>query len=162
VSELADLLERFRRGAELIAVAVTGAAGAELDYQSAPGRWSVRQIVCHVADSELVGSDRIRRTLAEDNPTLLAFDQDAWALNLGYSKRRLSTALEFFRTLRAENYEILKDFPESAFARTATHSERGVMTLLDLLRVYAEHAEGHARQLREVRQKYKESRAGAR
>ncbi len=160
MSEIADLLERFRRGAELIAVAVTGAAGAELDYVPGPGKWSVRQIVCHVADSELVGADRLRRTIAEENPTLVGFDQEAWVRHLDYSKRRVSSALELFRTVRAESYEILQGLPETAFGRIATHTERGQLSLLDLLRIYAEHAEGHARQLREVRQKYRESRAG--
>ncbi|MGH9656904.1 MAG: DinB family protein, partial [Bryobacteraceae bacterium] len=141
-------MERFRRGAELVAVAVTGAAGAELDFVPSPGRWSVRQILCHIADSELVGADRFRRTIAEDNPTLIAYDQEAWARNLDYTRRRSSAALESFRRLRQENHELLKDLPASVFERPATHSERGAMTLLDLLKNYVQHAENHARQMR--------------
>jgi len=158
MSELADLLERFRRGAEMIAVATTGAAGAELDFHPGDGQWSVRQIVCHLADAELVGADRFRRVIAEENPTLIGFDQEAWARNLDYAHRKMSAALDSFRRLRGENHELLKGQPEAAFGRIGTHSERGPMTLLDLLRTYAEHAENHARQLRDVRQKYKESR----
>jgi hypothetical protein len=158
MSEIAELLERFRRGAELVAVATTGAAGAELDYSPAPGRWSVRQITCHLADSELVGGDRFRRVIAEDNPTILSYDQDAWATNLDYNRRKISHALESFRRVRHENYDLLKDLPEEAFRRMANHSVRGPISLLDLLRIYAEHPEKHARQILAVRQQYKESK----
>ncbi len=158
MSETKELLERFRRGAELIATVLTGAAGSELDFVPAPGKWSVRQIVAHVADSEIVGADRFRRIIAEENPTLIGYDQDAWARNLNYGRRKTSDSLETFRRLRAENWELLKDLPEAAFERKATHSERGPITLLDLLKTYASHPEAHARQLRDVRDRYKQSK----
>ncbi len=160
-NEIQDLLERFRRGAELIAVVTTGAAGAELDYCPAPGKWTVRQIVCHLADSEIVGRDRLSRVIAEENPTIIGFDQDAWAEKLDYRKRKFSQALETFRRIRGENYELLKDQPETAWPRIGTHNERGPLTLKDLLRIYADHAEGHARQIRAARDAYKASKASA-
>lgn len=158
MSEIQDLLERFRRGGELLAMATTGAAGAELDFSPAPGKWSVRQIVCHLSDSEMVGAMRLRQTIAEDNPTIQWYDEKAWADKLDYSRRKLSQAVESFRRVRAENYELLKGLPEEAFARTAVHSRFGSTTLLGLLKNYAEHAENHVIQLRDVRQLYKESK----
>jgi hypothetical protein len=160
MSELAELLERLRRGPEVVAVAVTGAAGAELDFVPAPGKWSVRQILCHLADSEIVGADRFRRVIAEDNPTMIAYDQDAWAKNLDYGRRKISQALETMRHLRAENHELLKSLPEAAFERKGTHSLHGTITLLDFLRIYAEHTEKHAAQIRAVREAYKASKRG--
>jgi len=162
MSELAELLERFRRGPELLAVATTGASNPELDYVAGDGAWSARQIVCHLADSEVVGTDRFRRTIAEKNPTIVGYDEKAWAENLDYGRRRLSHALETFRLIRGDNYELLKGLPEEAFGRKCTHSERGPLTLLDLLRIYAEHAENHSRQILNARQKYKEGRAAGR
>jgi Rad3-related DNA helicase len=159
MSELEELLERFRRGGELLAVVTTGVAGAETDYSSDPSRWSIRQIVSHLADSELVGADRIRRVIAEDNPTLIGFDQDAWATRLDYSRRKLSQAVETFRRIRGENYELLKSQPEESWSRTGNHNESGQLTLLQLLRGYAEHAESHAKQIQTVRQLYKQSKA---
>jgi len=159
MTDLADLLERFRRGGELIAVVATGAAGAELDYSPKPGAWSVRQILCHLADSELVAADRFRRIIAESNPTIIAYDQDAWAEKLDYHKRKVSTAIESFRRTRAENYELLKDLPAETYARSGTHNERGPISLGDLLRLMAEHAEKHARQIQNTRQTYKASKA---
>jgi hypothetical protein len=161
MSELSELLERFRRGPELVATHLTGAAGPELDFVPAPGKWSVRQIVAHLSDSEIVGSDRFRRVIAEENPALIWYDQDAWTANLNYARRKTSESLETFRRLRAENYELLRELPEALFARTGTHSQRGPMTLFALLETYAAHAEGHARQIRDVRDKYREARRQA-
>jgi hypothetical protein len=159
VSEITDLLERFRRGAELVAVVTTGAAGQELDFSPAADRWTVRQIVGHLADSEIVTADRMRRVIAEENPTLLAMDEKAWAEKLDYGRRRFSQMVETFRRIRGENYELLNGLPEEAFQRPGTHSERGQITLLDLLRIYTEHAENHSRQIRTVRDAYKQVRA---
>jgi hypothetical protein len=155
MSEIKELLERFRRGPELMATVLTGAAGSELDYVPAPGKWSVRQIVAHLADAEIVGAGRFRRVIAEENPTLAGYDQDAWARNLNYAHRKTSDSLDTFRRLRAENWELLKDLPEAAFERRATHTERGTVTLLDLLKTYAAHPEAHARQVREVREQFR-------
>ena len=159
MSEHAELLERFRRGPELVAVAVTGAAGAELDYSPGEGKWSIRQILAHLADSEAIYLVRFRRVLAEDNPTLEWCDQDAWAINLDYARRKTSQALETLRRLRAENYELLKDLPDAALDRTGVHTRNGRMTTRDILRGASEHLEAHARQISGVRSAYKASKA---
>src|SRR5215475_13516256 len=137
MSEIAAQLERYRRGAELLAVVLTGVFGEEEDFAAAPGKWSVRQIVAHLADAELVGAHRFRQVIAEDNPTLIAFDQDAWTANLDYSRRKPKQSLETFRRLRAENYDLLKAVPESAYDRVGNHSDNGRMTLRQLLEGYA-------------------------
>ena len=159
MSEIPDLLERFRRGPEVVAVSTTGASGAQLDFQPAPGKWSVRQIVCHLADMELTAAVRIRKIVAEDNPTLDTYDPDAWAAKLHYETRRFSQALESFRRTRGENYELLKALPEESFHRPAVHPKRGAVTLLDIVRIYAEHPEKHAGQIRVAREAWKQSHA---
>ena len=159
MSELAELLERFRRGAELLAVATTGAAGPELDFKPGENKWSVRQIACHLADAEAVGVMRFRQLIAEDNPTMAACNQEAWAANLDYSKRKISQVIETFRMLRFANYELLKDQPVQVFERCGTHAVRGPMTLLQMLRMYAEHAENHVKQIQGVRAVFKEQKA---
>jgi len=160
MSEIGDLLERFRRGAELVAVATTGAAGPELDFKPAPDKWCVRQIVCHLADTEAVYVMRLRQVLAEDNPVLHAFNGDAWAQRLDYGRRKISQALETFRVLRAENYELLKGMPEEAFQRRCTHAEAKLAwTLRDLVLNNAHHLEDHVKQIQGVRAAYREHRA---
>jgi hypothetical protein len=161
MSDIPELLERLRRGAELVAVSITGAAGSEFDFVPEPGKWSIRQIVAHLSDSEIAAAMRLRRIIAEDNPRLEAYDQDAWANNLGYSRRKPSQALETFRRIRAENYELLKELPEAAFDRVGLHTERGPLTLKQLTQLIAEHAENHAAQLRARRAEFKTFKAGA-
>jgi hypothetical protein len=161
MSEVADLLERYRRGAEMVAVSITGAAGSEVDYAPQPGQWSIRQIVAHLSDAEIVGTMRLRQIIAEENPKLQAFDQDAWASSLDYARRKPSQSLETFRRIRSENYDLLKELPEGAFERVGIHSERGPITLKQLLRAHAEHAENHAAQLRARRAEFKAFKAGS-
>jgi hypothetical protein len=158
MSERAELLERYRRGPELVAVATTGAAGSELDFKPSPEKWSVREIVCHLADDELVSGMRFRQVIAETNPILQSFDQDAWASHLDYSRRKISQALESFRRVRGDTYELVKDLSDEVFARKGQHTERGDVTLLDLLRHDAGHVESHVRQIQTVRAAYKEHR----
>jgi hypothetical protein len=155
MSDIPAMLERYRRGPELLAVVLTGVFGEEEDYVPAPGKWSVRQIVAHLADAELVGAHRFRQVIAEENPTLVAFDQNAWAANLDYAHRKPKQSLETFRRVRAENYELLKALPEPAFERAGNHTENGRVTLRSLLEGYAAHAESHARQLQELREEFK-------
>ncbi len=154
MSDWTELLGRFRRGPEIVAAVMTGAAGAEVDW-APEGKWTIRQILAHIADSEVVVSARLRSTIAENNPTLIAYDQEAWAANLDYARRKPSECLELFRRVRGDNYELLKDLPEAALARTATHSQLGTLTLLRLVDIYAAHPESHARQIRELRERFK-------
>ncbi|MBV8551176.1 MAG: DinB family protein [Acidobacteriaceae bacterium] len=159
MNEIPDLLVRYLRGPDLVAAAMTGATDLELDFKPAPNKWSVRQIVAHLADTEAIAVTRLRGVIAEDNPALVPFDQDAWAEKTNYSKRKPARDLETIRRLRADNYELLKELPEEAFSRTGRHARRGTMTLLDLLRLFAEHAEKHAVQIHGVLSEYKTSQA---
>jgi hypothetical protein len=159
MSELSDLLERFRRGAELLAVGTTGVAGPELDFKPEGFPLSIRQIVCHLSDFEAVAVMRLRQVIAEDNPLLQYFDDDLWAVKLDYARRKLSQPLETCRRLRTENYELLKEMPEEVFSRTGTHSKDGVMTLRQLVESAAQHLEAHVREIQTIRAAYREHRA---
>ena len=158
MSDLSALLERFRRGPELLAVVLSGVFGEEEGFITAPGKWSIRQILAHLADAELVGAHRFRQVLAEDSPTLIAFDQEAWARNLDYARRKPKQSLDTFRRLRGENYELLKNLPEGAYERAGNHSENGRMTLRQLLEGFAGHAESHARQMQLIREAFKQAK----
>jgi hypothetical protein len=161
MSELAELLERFRRGGELVASAVARAADPELDFHQDAEAWSVRQIVNHLRDWETVGVERFRRVIAEDNPTIAKYDQEAWATRLDYARRSFARSLETYVFMRDENYALLKDLPETIFARPFTHSVRGSQVLLDLLRSYAEHAEVHAQQIGATREAFRRAHVSA-
>ena len=158
MSNLVETLERFRRGPEVLAVMLTGVYGEEIDFTTAPGKWSIRQLAAHLADTELVAAHRMRQVIAEDQPKLMAFDQEAWARNLDYGRRLPKQSLETFRRLRAENYELLKTLPTEAFDRTGMHSARGPMTLGQMLAQFADHVENHARQMQAIREEYKKAK----
>ena len=142
----------------MLAVVLTGVFGEEEDFTPAPGKWSIRQIIAHLADAEMVMAHRFRQVIAEKSPTIVAFDQDAWAKNLDYARRKPKQSLEAFRRVRTENHELLKELPESAFARTGNHTERGSLTLLQIVEGAAQHAESHARQMQEIREAYKQAK----
>ena len=158
MSDLPVLLERFRRGPELLAVVLTGVFGEEEDFVPSPGKWSVRQVVAHVADAELHAAFSFRKMLAEDAPAVDSFDQEAWARNLDYARRKPKQSLESFRRVRAENYDLLKDLPPGAFQRTGSFAGAGPVTLQAVLEEYASHAESHARQLQAIREAYKQAK----
>jgi hypothetical protein len=158
MSEVVELLERFRRGGEFLASLTTGAAGAELDYQPEPGAMGIRSIACHLMDTEMMGHGRFSMLIAEDAPVIQPFNGTAWAEKLNYRQRKFSGAVEMFRRVRAENYDLLKDLPEEAWARQGTHAETGPITLLELFRDHVQHTEEHVMEIREIRQKYKAAR----
>ena len=142
----------MKRHVALATVAVSCVLLAE-----APGERWWRHVV-YLADADLVGAHRFRQLIAEENPTLIAFDQNLWTANLDYARRKPKQSLESFRRQRAENYELLKILPEGAFARTGNHTEIGTVTLLKLVEGYAEHAESHARQMQQIREEYKQAK----
>ncbi|MEX2260850.1 MAG: DinB family protein [Bryobacteraceae bacterium] len=156
--DLVEVLERFRRGAEILAVVLTGLGPEEADFVPDGGGWSIRQVMAHLADAEVVGAYRFRLLVAEDNPRIMAFDQDAWARNLDYARRKPAQSLDSFRRARAENYELLKDLAPAAWDRAGIHSELGAVTVRGLLETYADHAVGHARQLQRLRDEYKKAK----
>lgn len=158
MQELPALLERYRRGPELLAVVLTGVFGEEEDFTTAPEKWSIRQIIAHLADTELVFASRFRQVAAEDSPPILPFDQNRWAQNLDYARRKPKQSLETLRRLRAENHELLKELPVASFDRTGSHSKDGAITLYQLLERLTNHTEKHAQQMQAIRDEYKKAK----
>ncbi len=124
-------------------VADMGPQGAE--RTPAPGKWNARQIVCHLADCELVFAFRIRQTLSQDRHVVQPFEQDDWAKNYGaYSA---SDALALFSAARMWNCALVNSLDPEAFAKPLTHPERGDMTFRTLIETMAGHDLNHLRQL---------------
>jgi len=124
-------------------IANMGPQGAE--KAPTPGKWNARQIVCHLADCELVFAFRLRQTLAQDRHVVQPFEQDDWAKNYGaYSA---SDALALFSAARMWNCALVNSLAPEAFAKPLTHPERGDMTLRTLIETMAGHDLNHLRQL---------------
>jgi hypothetical protein len=116
-----------------------------VDRSPAPGKWSPREIVCHLADTEIAFGFRIRQALAEPNHVIQPFDQDLWAQR--YSAYDLHSALELFTTLRRWNLLLLTAVPQQEFARPLSHPERGAMTFRTLVETMGGHDLNHLSQL---------------
>jgi hypothetical protein len=132
--------------------AVSGLSAAQLSRVEAPGKWSVRHVVQHLADAELVGGFRFRMILAHDGPELPGYDQDAWATGLHYADSDAEAALADFATLRAANLRVLARATPADLERYMVHSERGKESLGYMIRMYAGHDLVHLRQIARIRQ----------
>jgi DinB superfamily len=117
----------------------------------APGKWSIREVIQHLADSDLVGGFRLRMVLAHDRPAIAGYDQDLWASRLGYGDADVHEALEQFAALRAANVRLWERLTPSDLARVGMHAERGEESLEHMRRLYAAHDLLHLRQLQRIR-----------
>ena len=144
------LIDQYKAGYAEIVKALEGADDAALDRRNGPGTWSPREIVHHLADSEMTSAIRLRRLISEDNPTIVGYDQDEFARRLHYG-RPIASSLEAFRWARVSTAEILDGLSEAEWARTGTHSESGAYSVSRWLEIYAEHAHKHAGQIRRAR-----------
>jgi hypothetical protein len=111
----------------------------------------VRQVVQHLADSELVGAFRFRMILAHDAPELPGYDQDLWATRLRYEDSEIATAVDDFATLRAGNLRLLQRAAPADLARVMRHAERGDESLGQTYPLYAGHDLVHLAQIRRIR-----------
>jgi DinB superfamily len=118
------------------------------NVRPAPGKWSAAEIVCHLADCEIVFGFRLRQTLAEDGPTIEPFDQEKWAK--AYPGIPAKLALETFSELRKWNLHLIRAAMPAAAGRKMTHPERGTMTFKTIVETMAGHDLNHLRQLQKI------------
>lgn len=148
--ERRNLIDMYRDGYTVVAEALHGITPQELDNRPAPGRWTAREIIHHLADSETTSAIRLRRLLAEDNPTIQGYDQDEFARRLHYDRPH-ETSLELFKAARAATADLLDCLTEDEWRRQGTHTESGAYGVENWLAIYAQHAHQHAQQIREAR-----------
>lgn len=123
-----------------------GPDGLERSY--APGKWTAREIICHLADTEIAFAFRLRQTLAESHHTIQPFNQEAWARN--YQAIPAKTALNTFSILRRWNLMLIHTAGPQALAKPVTHPERGHMTFETIVETMAGHDSNHLRQLETI------------
>ncbi|HSL22491.1 MAG TPA: DinB family protein [Vicinamibacterales bacterium] len=145
-----QLIERYKDGYRTVAEALTGIDAKELDARPAPGKWSPREIVHHLADSEMTSAIRLRMLLAEERAQIRGYDQEEFARRLYYD-RPYQKSLEAFRYARETTAEILDRMTPAEWSREGTHTEHGRYTVERWLEIYAEHAHKHAEQITRAR-----------
>jgi hypothetical protein len=145
-----QLIAQYRDGYSAVAEALLKITPEELDARPGPGRWTPREIVHHLADSETTSAIRLRLLLVEDRPVIKGYDQDEFARRLHYDRPH-ETSLELFRYARMSTAELLERLQPADWLREGTHSESGHYGVETWLTIYAEHAHKHARQIRAAR-----------
>ncbi len=148
--ERKTLVEQYRRGYEAVAEALLKITPEELDTRPAPNKWSVREIVHHLADSEMIAAARLRFLLGQDRPTIQGYDQDEFARRLYYDRKH-EVSLELFRIVRESTSEILDRLTPVEWIREGTHTEAGPYSVDGWLQTYSAHAHKHATQIRAAR-----------
>ena len=147
-----ELIEKYAAGAEVPARAIEGLSREQLLAFPVPGTWSIQQIILHLMDSDLIAADRMKRGAAEDHPTLIGYNETAFAKNLAYEQVSAQDAAEIFRLNRRMTAELMRRLPDAAFKRTGLHNERGEVTLEQLLDTYTGHLDHHVKFIKEKRQ----------
>ncbi|HJU72825.1 MAG TPA: DinB family protein [Gemmatimonadaceae bacterium] len=132
--------------------AVAGLTPEQLATPEGFGEWSVREVLQHLVDSEVVGAFRIRMVLAHDRPTLAGYDQERWAASLHYDQTNVPEALEEFEVLRAANVRLLRRLSAQDRLRVGLHSERGEESIEQMILNYAGHDLVHLRQIARIRE----------
>lgn len=143
------LIALYRDGYRAIVDALHGADDEELSARPAPQKWSAREIVHHLADSEMTAAVRLRMLLAVDRPTIQGFDQDTFAARLHYDRPH-EASLEAFRYARECTAQLLERLSEADWLREGTHTSSGAYSVTRWLEIYATHAHSHARQIVEA------------
>ena len=137
-----DLVEQLESVPARLSAAL---AGRDFDRPLAPGKWSVRQVVAHLADTEIAFSFRLRQAVAETGHVIQPFDQDKWATR--YAHADAETALALYGLLRKWNVQFLRGLTPEVFEKDVTHPERGTMKVRTIVETMAGHDANHLVQL---------------
>jgi hypothetical protein len=157
-----DAIKVQRGSAAKLKKLIQGLGPKELKWKPEPGKWSIAEIVAHLADVEIVAGWRMRAILGSNGTPIQPFDQDTWAAVFEYNERDPKQSLEVFRVLRENNLAMLKALPPESWHNYGMHAERGKETIAHLARMFAGHdtnhilqVEGILGQLKSVRKKTK-------
>ena len=146
-----ELIAKYREGPGVVEDLVSGLTTEDLDRAPAEGGWTAREVIHHLADSEMRSAVRVRQLLAEDDPTIQGYDEEAYAERLHYSERPAGPSLTAFRASRETTADLLDRLGEDDWSRSGTHTESGPGYSVERwLEIYATHAHDHADQIRQA------------
>jgi len=145
------LIARYREGWAEVARALEGFPAQDLTARPFPGKWTAAEIVHHLADSEMQSAIRLRKLLAEPHPVIQGYDQEVWAAKLRYQERPIEPALAAFRAARETTAQLFEHMSDEDWRHLGWHSESGSYHSERWLEIYADHAHGHADQIRRLK-----------
>jgi hypothetical protein len=150
--ERQQLISQYEAGYEEVVNSLEGFPDDQLSAHPLSGKWSAREIVQHLADSEMNSAIRLRRLLAEDRPVIHAYDQDDYARRLKYNEREMEPALESLRSSRSTTAQLLAQMSDEDWKREGWHPESGLYSAEIWLKIYAAHAHNHAAQIQRLKE----------
>ena len=153
--EIPSLIDEYAAGPQKLRDAIVGMTPEEINAVPVPGKWSTRQVVCHLADFEPVYADRMKHVIAEDQPSFAGGFQKQFAEHLAYDHRDIEEELSLIDAVRAQMARILRSLPPEAFDRTGIHSVEGPMTLKFLLERITNHIPHHVQFIEEKKRAMK-------
>ena len=150
-----SLIEEYGNGYKILREAIEGLSEEELRFKPALDKWSIHQILIHMADSEMVSTQRLKKVLSEEEPLLMSIDQDAWANTLGYEQLDREQYLLLFQLLRSSMLPILAQLTSEQFERVGNYADAGRFTFKELLEYRVQHVRGHLAQIEQVKKVYR-------
>jgi uncharacterized damage-inducible protein DinB len=149
--QFAALIDQYAAGPARLRETTSGMSRSEVLARPIAGKWSTLEVICHLADFEVVYADRLKRVIAEHEPTMFGGDPDTFAARLAYHERDLAEELALIESIRNSTARILRTLDEAAFARVGRHNEAGPLSLAELLKRVSNHATHHAQFIVEKR-----------
>jgi hypothetical protein len=140
---IASAIASYESGASKMRVACSDLSESQLNTRIAPGTWSVLEVMTHLLDSDLASTHRMRRIVAEQNPLLVAYDEDAFIARLPSDRNDLREVLDLFEANRRFTARWLRTLPAADFARTGVHTQRGRISLIEIVEIYSNHVDHH-------------------
>ncbi len=140
----------LRTTPDRLRAAFAGVDERELATPESPGKWSMRHVARHLADSEIVWGWRLRLVLGQDRPRITGYDQDAWAAGLHYDTADVGESIEEFTVMRRSNLRLLSQATPQDLTRVGVHSERGEESVAHMIRMYAGHDLLHLQQVARI------------
>ena len=150
-----QLIRQYAAGVDEVVQALKDFPEDSIAAHPLPGKWSAREIVHHLADSETTSAQRLRKLLAEEFPVIQGYDQDKYAILLRYNVRDIAPALEAFRAARKTTLQLIESMTDEDWKLKGWHTEHGIYSADLWLEIYAVHAHNHAAQIRGLREALK-------
>lgn len=147
----AQLIDAYLESLARLRGAVTDLTPLQLQARPVRGKWSTLEVVCHLVDSEQAWCHRMKRVIAEERPLLIAYDESRFTAALAYHQGDLEEELILLESMRRQMARILRGLPETAWSRMGIHSERGLITLEEMLQAEVEHVPHHVAHIIEKR-----------
>ncbi|HZU45008.1 MAG TPA: DinB family protein [Terriglobales bacterium] len=150
--ELNKIIDSAEKDPKKIAAAISGLPDSTLRFKPARDKWSILEMLAHLADMEILYAYRMRQIVADNNPTIAPIDQDAWAKNLGYMEEKAPELIAQFGLLRHHNLNLLRRMRPADLDKAAFHPELNrKVTLAEMIGMLARHGPNHLEQIERIK-----------